>query len=920
MATKYTVKKGDTLKSIANKYNTTVKNLASWNNIKNTTLLHVGQVLAVSKPSGKDVSKKSSSKNSSNKVKITHFGEQTGSERTIYATWTFGKKHVDHYKILWYYATGDGFGFIGQQGTTTDKQSLYTAPGNATKVTFKAKPVAKTHKVNKKDTPYWIGEWCNTKKLDMNTIIHAKTPSVPSVEIDKFNLTAKIENVDSDNKQIEFQIVKDNSKLVKTAKVDVTKNYVSLTYTVDAGSEYKVRARGVRDKDTSEWSDYSSNVSTIPSTPTSIKELYGVSETEVYIEWESVNTATSYEIQYTTSEKYFDSNPDEVSSKTVEAIMLHSEISGLESSQEYFFRLRAINEQGESGWTEIKSITLGKTPGPPTTWSSTTTSIVGEELTLYWIHNAKDSSSETYAELELTINGTTETHTIKKSTEEEEKDKTAFYKLVYIDDETGDLVINSELLTQYYQEGCKISWRVRTKGILNEYGEWSISRNIDLYAPPSLELSLTDKEDVDISTIETFPFYIKGVPGPNTQIPIGYHVSIVSTETYETVDSVGNSVIISEGQEIYSEFFDVSNAPLLLEMKPNNVDLENNITYNLIVTVSMNSGLTATETLEFDVAWEDKFYSPDAEVTIDGEDVYATIRPYCEYTPLVHKIVNIVDGVYIMSDEITDVGYDSEGNNNGELVDDAYLNDPQPIIDPETGDIIEFDKDLIPVFISNNIMYCEDDGETELVQDVTLSIYRKEFDGTFTEIATNIQNGNNFATDPHPSLDYARYRIVCETNDTGAISYTDVMTPVNEVGTIIQWDEKWSDFKINEDEEDELEEPPWSGSMLKLPYNVDVSDSNNKDVELIAYAGREHPVSYYGTQIGQKATWNLEIDAEDKETLYGLRRLARWMGDVYVRESSGSGYWANISVSFSQKHRQVTIPISIEITRVEGGI
>ena len=43
----YTVKAGDTLSKIAKKYNTTVKQLASWNNIKNVNLIHVGQKLRV---------------------------------------------------------------------------------------------------------------------------------------------------------------------------------------------------------------------------------------------------------------------------------------------------------------------------------------------------------------------------------------------------------------------------------------------------------------------------------------------------------------------------------------------------------------------------------------------------------------------------------------------------------------------------------------------------------------------------------------------------------------------------------------------------------------------------------------------------------------------------------------------------------
>ena len=108
--------------------------------------------------------------------------------------------------------------------------------------------------------------------------------------------------------------------------------------------------------------------------------------------------------------------------------------------------------------------------------------------------------------------------------------------------------------------------------------------------------------------------------------------------------------------------------------------------------------------------------------------------------------------------------------------------------------------------------------------------------------------------------------------------------------------------------------------MLKIPYNIDVSDDHKPDASLVKYIGRERPVSYYGTQLGETSTWNMEIPKHDTDTLYALRRLARYMGDVYVREPSGSGYWANITISYSQTHQKLTIPITINITRVEGGV
>ena len=40
-------------------------------------------------------------------------------------------------------------------------------------------------------------------------------------------------------------------------------------------------------------------------------------------------------------------------------------VTGLESGNEYFFRVRAVNDQGESGWSEIKSAIVGKSPQHP---------------------------------------------------------------------------------------------------------------------------------------------------------------------------------------------------------------------------------------------------------------------------------------------------------------------------------------------------------------------------------------------------------------------------------------------------------------------------------------------------------------------------------------------------------------------------
>lgn len=68
--------------------------------------------------------------------------------------------------------------------------------------------------------------------------------------------------------------------------------------------------------------------------------------------------------------------------------------------------------------------------------------------------------------------------------------------------------------------------------------------------------------------------------------------------------------------------------------------------------------------------------------------------------------------------------------------------------------------------------YCID-ANGDPAQNVTLAVYRRTYDGDFVKIADNIEcNRNIHVTDPHPALDYARYRIIATEISTGAVSFT----------------------------------------------------------------------------------------------------------------------------------------------------
>lgn len=889
-----TVQKGDTLSEIARDYAggaSNYKKLAAINNISNPNLIYVGQKIYLTSSGSSSGSSSSGSSSSSsansNKPTIKQFGLQSNADDVLFATWDWSKSNTESYKVLWTYDTGNGVWFEGSNTTITvdadapamARQSTYSIPANARKVRFKVKPISKKKTKNNKETSYWEAKWSDVKTYTDATPL--ETPPVPTVELDKYKLTATLEGLeDLDATGIEFEVVKDNaSKSFRTGKAKIVTGYASYSCTVDAGSDYKVRCRAYKGSDYSDWSGYSYNVGAMPAAPSGITSVKATSKTSVYLEWAVVNSATTYDIEYTTEKRYFEGS-DGTSTKTgIEET--HFELTGLETGREYFFRVRAVNDGGASTWCEAKSVRIGDDPAAPTTWSSTTTAIVGEALNLYWVHNSADGSSQTYAELELTIGGITEAIKIKNDRGEDDKDKTSVYPIV----------------TTAYSEGTQILWRVRTAGVTMTYGEWSVQRTVDIYAPPTLDLSLTDATGNHLETVTSFPIYIRGLTGPNTQAPLSYHVSITANELYETVDNVGNPRVINRGDVVYSRHFDISTS-LEVILSAGDIDLENNISYTLTCTASMNSGLTAEVSSIFNVTWTDELFEPNAEISVDSDAYTAAIRPYCVARNVVNRLVRYSSGQYIETDEVVDGVY-------GEVVAGAVTTSGALVYSGVTAD-------------GDEIFYCEVETESP-VEDVLLSVYRREFDGGFTELATGLDNAKSTTIiDPHPSLDYARYRIAATSKTTGAVSFYDPPGyPVGGISAIIQWDEEWTSFESTE--ASALEQPPWSGSLLKLTYNLDVTDSNKPDVAHVEYAGRSHPVTYFGTQKGAVSNWSMVIPKTDKETLYALRRLQNWMGNVYVREPSGSGYWASIEVSFSQKHRDLTIPVTLNITRVEGG-
>lgn len=948
-----TVERGDTLWGIASAYlgsGTKYKELAHLNNILDPNFIYVGQKITLTGGGSSSTSKSTTS----TKTKIVAFGLSAAntSSDTLFAVWetSRNKDEVENFKYEWQYTTGDKASgndvwYKGTNGGSTsdvyETNSTFGIPAGAQKIKFRVKPVSKKKKDSDgKD----VGEYFTDAEWVSSSIYYAKdvppeTPGTIKTTIDHNTMKLKVEISDYPVEEYKengtFNELKATIQVIINDKKEHAFNaglkfndygYVSAEFNVSEGNRYKVRCRTTRGKFISEWSSYTENKYSIPAAPTNLRitpsKKVADNTFDVYLEWDKSNTAETYTIQYVGVEPgvtpNFDAlNSDGISSVTTTDDTTNCTLNNIDKGFEYYFRICANHtDAGSSKWSEVsEKVVIGTPPGPPTTWSSSTSVAIGEPLYLYWVHNPTDGSSETFANVYIEFYKGDEfkpIHVIdriqEKSQDYDEKDKTGVY------------VFDTNLETNpYLEEGVKLRWRIRTAGVTGEFGNdpsknWSVVREIDVYAPP--ELTFTVQPHNDIAHISdfvctSFPLSVYAFAGPSTQTPRSYYISITSNDIYETVDNVGNDKTVSAGELIYSKYVD--NETLVdYDISAGDVNLDNGMSYKIECVVSMSSGLTAKHSMNFTVNWSDESYEPWAEVAFDPETLVASIHPYCEeYTTHYYKVVQS-GANYTATDEPIAVAW-------GEL---ATTENGEPIY-TSTGERVYsgITTDSDGNFLDDEFYYYE--AKTgALIEGITLSVYRREFDGRFTEIATGIDNTKNtFVTDPHPALDFARYRIVAVVNDTGAVSYTDLPgIPVGENGIILQWNEDWSSFDVDPDVTDSLSRPNWAGSLLRLPYNVDVSPSYGIDTTLIEYAGRQHPVSYYGTQLGESATWSTVIPKSDKETIYALHRLAKWTGNVYAREPSGMGYWANITVQFPQKHLDKTIPVSLTLTRVEGGM
>ena len=878
--TTYTVERGDSLWWIASNYgssiagnsiNAKIDTLVQLNGIKNRNLIYVGQVLKLSGSGSGSSSSGSSGSTAQTQPVVNAFGLQaanttTGKNRAMYAAWTFSRGNTKNFKYRWFQYK-NGKWVIGNEGTTTGADPVYcysewTADAAATKIQFQVIPIPTTHKdSNNNDVDDWTGaQWSVTKEYDFSNN-PPLTPPTPSVSITDLTLTVSISNIvasELDAVSVKFNIVKDNSASIHTSspvKINQTSNYVSYQYTVQPGSKYTVRACSVNSK--GKESGWSDFSS----------------------EAETKPSAPSQIITYRRNKR---------SDGSVSAYL---EWTAVANATKYKIEYTTVREDFETASNNIKSV--------ETENARTSIEVTGIETGYDYFFRVKAVNSVG------------------------ESDPTDIV-VIPIGTPPAAPTTWSSASSAFVGESMSLNWiHNPTDNSRQSYAQLSLKINDNDWVSFVFENTTNDTsgETIDESTF-TYGKAISYKGQLHVELNTSYSV-LKNAKIQWKVRTAGVTDQFSDTA------WSVERTIYIYEMPTLNLSMTSDLagTGDIITTLTSFPfyirGVVSLESygIQRPIGYHLRIVSKGQYQTVDDTGRTVTVNPgdavYSKYFDTTSVLVvemsaNNVD----LESGISYTVYCTADMSSGLTVDQSHdfsvsWTDVTYAINAE----ISVDIDAYTALITP---YCYDPNG-ELVENLTLSVYRREYDGQYTQIASGIPNNGTSVTDPHPALDYARYRLVAKDTTTGAISFYDMAGyPVNGISVIIQWDEEWSTFDVTD--ETSVNGPSWSGSMLKLPYNIDVSDKRSTEVSFVEYAGRKHPVSYYGTQVGETSSWNIVIPKEDKETIYALRRLSLWAGDVYVREPSGMGYWANVNVSFSQNHTEVTVPVTLDITRVEGGV
>lgn len=311
---------------------------------------------------------------------------------------------------------------------------------------------------------------------------------------------------------------------------------------------YRVRAQG-----SGGYSNYSTSESiyTTPAAPLSaVATKVMMSTVRVSADTSNVKSAVGYEVEAS------ENGGDWYRVATVDFFPITTEIAGVA-----IFRVRSVNGDLKSGWTESNEIATITPPLAPNVTGLPEVAAIESEQTVRWVPNHPDTSEQTSAQVEFTKDGSVQT--------------------VDIGSELSCTVPQSLM-----SSAGVVSVRVRTKGLDPSWGAWSSPVTMSVAVPPSV---VTTSPASDGAVIESLPM----------------------TVSWTAVDSTGVSEQVITLKDSDGTVLWTATVPSSIRSFDIPYRLDNMKQYSITLTVRGGSSLTASSVRTFatDYAEPDVPYS-----------------------------------------------------------------------------------------------------------------------------------------------------------------------------------------------------------------------------------------------------------------------------------------------------------------------
>ena len=391
-------------------------------------------------------------------------------------------------------------------------------------------------------------------------------------------------------------------------------SYTDSTTSADHTYTYRVRYYNVN-----AYGAYSAtaSVTMAPTAPTSIS-LERTDATDVAVTLANVSSvATSVEWQ-----ESLDGGSTWGASTTVNGSPVTS-FTATTSGGTVTLRVRNVNSVGSSEWIVSDPIVTITPPNPPTLVSpSGVFNMSAGSVTFTWLHNPKDGSAQSAAELQYSTNGGSTWTTVTLTTAQS-------YTITPLP----------------WTAGTTVTWRARTKGADANYGDWASSKQFTCYQVPSLTFATSNPP----STITALP------------IPI----SVTYSDPQSMACAAASVSIQKDGRTLYTEPLTINGNTISGSITAAEFLPENGESYTVVVTARSGSSLQATANMVITV----DYVAPtlgELGITNDAETGYVSlIATYDNNGSDVTYSVNANEAFTVSSKAIKSLTVDGKSVQNG---------------------------------------------------------------------------------------------------------------------------------------------------------------------------------------------------------------------------------------------------------------